>query len=114
MSMRKRVASMTAGVLLLFLSVAPGALAEDTSDPHPRAVLHRVQPTYPEIARRLSLDGLVMLRAEVAADGHVKSVTVVSGNAILAQAAIRAVREWVFAPGAEESVPVGVTFNRGQ
>jgi len=111
---RKQVAIMTAGVLLLALSVASGALAEDTSDPHPRAVVHRVQPTYPEIARRLSLDGLVMLRAEVAADGHVKSVTVVSGNAILAQAAIRAVREWLFAPGAEESVPVGVTFNRGQ
>jgi len=112
--MRKHLAILIAGVLLLFLEVAPGALAEETSDPHPRAVLHRVQPTYPEIARRLSLDGMVMLRVEVAADGHVKSVTVVSGNAILAQAAIRAVREWVFAPGAEESIPVGVTFNRGQ
>src|SRR5271166_4076404 len=103
---------MTAGVLLL-LAVAPGALAEDASDPHPRSVVHRVQPVYPEIARRLSLDGLVMLRAEIASDGHVKSVAVVSGNAILVQAAIRAVREWVFAPGPDESVPVVVNFNRG-
>ena len=102
----------TTSVLLLLLASAPRALGEDTHDQHPRAVVHRVQPTYPEIARRLSLDGLVMVRAEVAADGHVKSVTVVSGNAILAQAAVRAVREWVFAPGTEESVPVGVTFNR--
>ena len=112
--MRKRAVTMAVGGLLLLLAVAPGALTEDTRDQHPRAVLHRVQPIYPEIARRLSLDGLVMLRAEVAADGHVKSVSVISGNAILGQAAIRAVREWVFAPGAEESVPVGVTFNRWQ
>ena len=112
--MHKRAATMALGVLLLLLAVTPGALTEDTHDQHPRAVLHRVQPIYPELARRLNLDGLVMVKAEVAADGHVKSVTVVSGNAILAQAAIRAVREWVFAPGAEESVPVGVTFNRWQ
>ena len=112
--MRKKLAFMSAGALLLWLVVAPQGLTEDAHDAHPRAVVHRVQPIYPEIARRLSLDGLVMLRAEVAADGHVKSVSVISGNAILAQAAIRAVREWVFAPGAEESVPVGVTFNRWQ
>jgi TonB family protein len=110
--MWRRAARTTAGALLLVLTLAPGALTEEGYDQHSRAVVRRVQPVYPEIARRLSLEGLVMVRAEVAADGHVKSVTVVSGNAILAQAAVRAVREWVFAPGAEEGVPVGVTFNR--
>jgi TonB family protein len=100
------------GLLLLLLTLAPIALTQDEYDQHSRAVVHRVQPVYPEIARRLSLEGLVMVRAEVAVDGHVKSVTVVSGNAILAQAAVRAVREWVFVPGAQEFVPVGVTFNR--
>src|SRR5271169_6102640 len=109
--MSRRAARLAAGVLLLLLALAPGALIEDGYD-HSCAVVHRVQPVYPEIARRLSLEGLVMVRAEVAADGHVKSVTVVSGNAILAQAAVRAVREWVFAPGAQEIVPVGVNFNR--
>ena len=111
--MGKRAAKIAVQVLLLLLAFAPGAMPEDMHDPAPRAVVHRVQPVYPEIARRLSLDGLVMVRAEVAGDGHVKSVAAVSGNAILAQAAIRAVREWVFAPGPDESVPVVVTFNRG-
>ncbi len=110
--MRKGLAIMAAGVLL-WLAVAP-ALTEDARGVHPRAVVHRVHPIYPEIARRLNLDGLVTVRAEVAADGHVKSVGVVNGNAILAQAAIRAVREWMFAPGPEESVSVGVIFNRWQ
>jgi len=110
--MCRGVARTVGCVLLFLLTLALGALGEDAYG-HPfRAVVHRVQPAYPEIARRLSLEGLVMVRAEVAADGHVKSVAVVSGNAILAQAAVRAVREWVFVPGAEESVPVGVNFNR--
>jgi TonB family protein len=104
---------MAAQVVLILLAFAPQAMSGDMHDPDPRVLVHRVQPVYPEIARRLSLDGLVMVRAEVAADGHVKSVAAVSGNAILAQAAIRAVREWVFAPGPEESVPVVVTFSRG-
>jgi TonB family protein len=112
--MCRRAAKTAARMLLLLLMLAPGALTEDGYDQPSRAVVHRVQPIYPEIARRLSLEGLVMVKAEVAADGHVKSVTVVSGNAILAQSAIRAVREWVFARGAEEVVPVGVTFNRKQ
>ena len=111
--MGKRAAKIAAKVLLILLAFAPQAMPGDMHDPAPRVVVHRVQPVYPEIARRLSLEGLVMVRAEVAADGHVKSVAAVSGNAILAQAAIRAVREWVFAPGPEESVPVVVTFNRG-
>jgi TonB family protein len=110
--MGKRAAKIAVQVLLL-LAFASGAMPEDMHDRVPRAVVHRVQPIYPEIARRLSLDGFVMVRAEVAADGHVKSVAAVIGNAILAQAAIRAVREWVFAPGSDESVPVVVTFNRG-
>jgi TonB family protein len=112
--MCRRAARTSVGLLLLLLVLAPIALTEDEYDQHSRAVVHRVQAVYPEIARRLNLEGLVMVRAEVAADGHVKSVTVVSGNAILAQAAVRAVREWVFMPGAQEMVPVGVNFNRKQ
>jgi len=111
--MGERTASVAAGLLLLLLAFAFRARAGDMHD-QPRALVHRVQPVYPEIAQRLSLKGLVMVRAEVAADGHVRSVTVLSGNAILAQAAIRAVREWVFAPGQEESVPISIPFNRQQ
>ncbi len=107
--MPKRARVMAVAVLLLAL--APGALTEEPSHHSPRALIHRVQPAYPEIARRLNLEGLVMVRAEVAGDGHVRSVTVVSGNAILVQAVTGAVREWVFAPGPEESIPVSITFS---
>jgi TonB family protein len=54
---------------------------------------------------------VVVVKVAVTADGHVKSSTVVSGNPILGQAASTAVREWVFAPGVEETVTVGITFH---
>ncbi len=112
--MCQRAATIAARVVLLLLAFALAAMPEDIHNRPPRAVVHQVRPVYPEIARRLSLDGLVMVRVEVAADGHVMSVAVISGNAILGQAALRAVREWIFAPGVEESVPVAVAFNRWQ
>jgi len=112
--MWRGTANIATGVLPLLLMLVPVAGAEDGYEHSSRAVVRRVQPAYPEIARRLSLEGLVMVTAEVAADGHVKSVGVVSGNAILAQSALRAVREWVFSPGTDEIVPVGVSFNRKQ
>ena len=49
-----------------------------------------------------------------AGDGHVKSVAAVNGNAILASGGNPRGREWVFAPGTDESVSVGVTFNGEQ
>jgi TonB family protein len=114
MSMRKAIAMTAAGVLLLFLALPFGVHAEDSRAQGMRAVVHRTPPNYPEIARRLNLCGVVMVKVAVAADGHVKSTSVVSGNPILGQAASTAVREWIFAPGAEESVTVGVTFNLRQ
>jgi TonB family protein len=112
--MRKRIAMMVAGVLLLFLMQPRVGRANDGPVQDMRAVVHRTQPNYPEIAKRLNLYGVVMVKAAVGADGHVKSTTVVSGNPILGQAASTAVREWVFAPGAEGSVMVGITFSLQQ
>ncbi len=114
MSVRKRVAITVAGVVLLLLMLPHGARADEGPAQDMRAVVHRTQPNYPEIAKRLNLCGVVMVKAAVAADGHVKSTTVVSGNPILGQAASTAVRDWVFAPGAEGSVMVGITFSLRQ
>jgi len=103
--MGRRTAKTIARILLLLLTLAPAGLPEEGYKGHSRAVVHRVQPVYPEIARRLSLEGLVMVRAEVAGDGHVKSLTVVSGNAILAQAAVRAVENGCLCQGQTRSFP---------
>ena len=108
--MGTRIAMMAAGILLFVLVLPIGWCAGENGAPDERTVVHRTQPSYPEIARRLNLTGLVKVKAAVAADGHVKSASVISGNPILGQAASTAVRDWIFAPGVEEVVTVGITF----
>ena len=59
---------------------------------------HRVEPVYPADARRLRIEGPVVLRAAIDETGKVKSVGLVNGNPILANAAVAAVRQWRYAP----------------
>jgi TonB family protein len=71
-------------------------------DQNPRAtygyVLTRVQPHYPEEARQLRIQGAVVLKALVEADGSVQELKVISGDPRLVQAATDAVRQWRFQP----------------
>jgi TonB family protein len=59
---------------------------------------HRVEPIYPADAKRLRIEGAVVLRAAIDEEGKVKSVGVMNGNAILANAAMAAVRQWRYTP----------------
>jgi TonB family protein len=61
-------------------------------------LIRRVEPQYPEVARRQNIQGPVTLRAVVDEDGRVRTVTVLSGNSELAPAALEAVRQWRFKP----------------
>jgi protein TonB len=62
------------------------------------ALIHKVLPLYPAIAPAMHLAGTVRLRAIIAADGSVRQVAVISGNPLLAQSAVAAVREWRYRP----------------
>jgi TonB family protein len=53
----------------------------------------------------------VRLKVAVRADGSVKDVEVLGGNAVLADAAEKAVRQWKFAAGGEDTVVVAVNFD---
>lgn len=61
-------------------------------------LVHRVQPSYPEIARAMHLSGTVRLEAVIGPDGTVRNLVVLSGSPILARAAVEAVREWRYRP----------------
>jgi TonB family protein len=69
-----------------------------------RKVTKQVQPTYPTVARNSRLQGVVKISAVVTADGTVKSVKTVGGNAVLAKAAEEAVKQWKFEVLPQESV----------
>jgi len=72
------------------------------------ALIRRVEPIYPLIARNMRLSGTVRLRAIIATDGSVQNLEVLSGNPILAHAALDAVRQWRYRPTLLSGVPVEV------
>lgn len=72
------------------------------------ALIYKVQPSYPATARAIHLTGTVRLRAVIAADGSVRQVDVISGNPLLVQPAVAAVREWRYRPTRLNGEPVEV------
>jgi TonB family protein len=71
-------------------------------------ILHRVEPVYPEKAKRQQLEGTVRLRVAVDGSGNVEDVKVLSGSALFTQAAAEAVRQWRFETMQVEGKPVPV------
>jgi TonB family protein len=77
-----------------------------------RAVVTRVPPIYPELARRMHVGGKVMLLVTVQANGTVSATKVESGHALLTSAAEDAVRRWHFAPNNDASeTEIEIDFN---
>ncbi len=68
-----------------------------------RAIVSRVSPTYPELARRMHVGGTVVLLVTIQPDGKVSATKVESGHALLVTAAQDAVSRWRFAPAPEAS-----------
>lgn len=64
----------------------------------PAALLKRVQPVYPAAAQQAGIEGTVIVAAVIAKDGRPRNVHAVSGNSLLIQAAVDAVRKWVYRP----------------
>jgi protein TonB len=62
------------------------------------SLIYRVQPEYPRAAQIMHLSGTVRLRAIISRDGSVRQLEVLSGNPILAQSAVAAVRGWRYRP----------------
>jgi periplasmic protein TonB len=76
----------------------------------PPALLRRVSPEYPEIARQARIEGLVLVEAETDIYGRVRSTRVLRSIPLLDQAALDAVRQWVYEPLVVNGRPRGVVF----
>jgi protein TonB len=72
------------------------------------ALIYKLQPQYPAIARTIHLAGTVYLRALIGTDGTVRQLVVISGNPILANPALQAVRQWRYQPTRLNGEPVEV------
>jgi TonB family protein len=79
------------------------------------SLIHRVEPDYPEEARNRQLQGAVVLDIHIGQDGTVQETKLVSGEPLLADAAMAAVRQWRFQPrlvdGAPAEMQTRITLN---
>jgi TonB family protein len=60
----------------------------------------KVEPEYPTKARDAGIQGDVVLNILIGKNGKVKNITVVSGDPVLAHAAVSAVKHWRYEPWA--------------
>ena len=80
-----------------------GLRAQGTQSEIVRRAKSKVQPEYPELARKMNITGTVRIEVVVAANGTVKDAKIVGGHPVLATAALEAVKKWRFEPAAMES-----------
>jgi len=71
-------------------------------------LLHKVQPSYPTLARQAHVQGTVELRAIISKAGTIENLVVVRGHPMLAPAAIDAVRQWRYRPYLLNNEPIEV------
>lgn len=108
--------------LLLLAGVLPPALrAEEeltrrvSEDEAKKAIMSKVNPEYPAMARQMRLGGKVQVDAYIDTEGKVEKVQVINGNALLTSAAVNAVKRWKFSPFTSDGKAVkavaGFSFN---
>jgi protein TonB len=72
-------------------------------------LIRQPQPIYPQIAKSARISGTVELSAIIGEDGKIQLLTVVSGHPLLRQAALDAVKQWVYQPTMLNEQPVKVS-----
>ncbi len=73
-----------------------------------RLLIRKVDPVYPDTARKANIQGMVVLDAIIAADGAVVNLHPVSGPQGLTAAAMDAARWWRFRPYRVQGEPTPV------
>jgi protein TonB len=75
-------------------------------DVKPAKMISSVPPVYPSLARSQHISGDVNVDALIDVNGRVTSMKVISGPALLHQAAMEALRQWKYRPATLDGKPV--------
>lgn len=76
-----------------------------------RRLLTRIEPEYPETLKQLHIGGTVRLALTISPKGTVERVALLGGNPILAEAAAKAAKRWIYAPApSQTTVEISVPF----
>ena len=79
-----------------------------TSDVQAAKLIKKVQPVYPRLAIIARISGTVHLTGIIGKDGLIQQLQVIDGPPLLVQAAVDAVRQWVYRPTLLSNKPVEV------
>jgi protein TonB len=71
-------------------------------------LIKRVQPKYPPAALAVRAQGAVQIEATINKEGNVTNLKVLSGDPVLARAALEAVRQWRYKPYYLDGDPVEI------
>jgi periplasmic protein TonB len=71
-------------------------------------LIKRVQPKYPPAALAVRAQGVVQIEATINKEGNVTNLKVLSGDPVLARAALEAVRQWRYKPYYLDGDPVEI------
>jgi TonB family protein len=101
----QRTAAIVLAALTLAVALGPIQLRaqQAQNDEIARRAKTKVQPVYPDLARKMNLVGTVKIEVVVAPNGSVKDARVVGGHPVLAGAALDAAKKWRFEPASAES-----------
>lgn len=102
---RRFAAALLAVVTVVGVLALPRLKAQNTqsSDEIVRRAKNKVQPFYPDLARKMNITGTVKIEVTVAPNGTVKEARIVGGHPVLATAALDAAKKWRFEPASGES-----------
>jgi TonB family protein len=92
------------GFFLVAAMALPGAAAQTSqSQASSRKLKLSVPPEYPELARKMNIQGVARVLLTVTADGRVVGVKELGGNPVLVAALSQAVKKWKYEAADRES-----------
>jgi TonB family protein len=86
----------------------PAAPVPIGGDVKPAKLLKSVQPVYPQMARTQHVSGNVQIDALIDADGNVSAMKVLSGPALLRDAALQSLKQWKYQPAELDGKPTSM------
>jgi len=96
-------------IVVVFIGITTSVITAQTTSAasnSDRKVSSRVSPSYPDLAKKMHIHGVVRVEAVVRANGTVKTTRVLGGNPVLVDAAIDAVGKWKFEPTQNETTEI--------
>ena len=108
MSVRTVNRALAVGLLLIGGWAAGHARLSWGQEEISRKVKSKVAPSYPELAKRMGITGVVRIQLTVAANGSIKDAKLLGGHPVLAGPALDAVRKWRYDAAPTESTGIVV------